>query len=54
MRSFQYLRAPDLETAASLLKEPGTEVYAGGTDLLGEMKRKIRRAALLVDLKGCG
>ena len=54
MRSFQYLRAPDLKTAASLLEEPGTEVYAGGTDLLGEMKRKIRRVALLVDLKGCG
>jgi len=54
MRSFQYLRAADLETAASLLKEPGTEAYAGGTDLLGEMKREIRRVGLLVDLKGCG
>ena len=54
MRSFQYLRAPDLKTAVSLLGEPGTEVYAGGTDLLGEMKRKIRRVDRLVDLKGCG
>jgi xanthine dehydrogenase YagS FAD-binding subunit len=54
MRSFQYLRAPDLKTAVSLFQGPGTEVYAGGTDLLGEMKRKIRPVARLVDLKGCG
>jgi xanthine dehydrogenase YagS FAD-binding subunit len=54
MRSFQYLRAPDLKTAVSLLGEPGTEAYAGGTDFLGEMKRKIRRVDRLVDLKGCG
>ena len=53
MRSFQYLRAPDLKTAVSLLEEAGTEAYAGGTDLLGEMKRKIRRVERLVDLKGC-
>jgi xanthine dehydrogenase YagS FAD-binding subunit len=54
MRSFQYLRAPDLKTAVSILGEPGTEAYAGGTDLLGEIKRKIRRVDRLVDLKGCG
>ncbi|MGE5254151.1 MAG: FAD binding domain-containing protein [Planctomycetaceae bacterium] len=54
MRAFKYLRAPDLKTAVSLLKEPGTEVYAGGTDLLGEMKRGIRTVDLLADLKGCG
>jgi len=54
MRSFEYLRVPDLTTAVSLLGESGTEAYAGGTDLLGEMKRKIRRVGCLVDLKSCG
>ena len=54
MRSFEYLRVPDLTTAVSLLGESGTEAYAGGTDLLGEMKRKIRRVGRLVDLKSCG
>jgi xanthine dehydrogenase YagS FAD-binding subunit len=51
MHNFQYVAAADLRTAIALLREPQNELLAGGTDLLGEMKRKIRSPQRLVNIK---
>lgn len=51
MHPFEHIDAPDLRKAVSLLKEPGTEALAGGTDLLGELKKRIRRPGRLINLK---
>ena len=52
MRAFKHWKASDLATTLALLKEPGTEAYGGGTDLLGELKRGIREIPRLINLKG--
>jgi xanthine dehydrogenase YagS FAD-binding subunit len=52
MRGFEYWKASDLATTLPLLKEPGTEAYGGGTDLLGELKRGVREIPRLINLKG--
>ena len=51
MHSFEHVNASNLPTALKLLKEPETEALAGGTDLLGELKRRIRQPKRLVNLK---
>jgi xanthine dehydrogenase YagS FAD-binding subunit len=51
MKNFQYVQAPNLKAAIALLQEPETEALAGGTDLLGELKRRIRETQRLVNLK---
>lgn len=51
MHSFEHADAPDIETGIALLSEPDTEALAGGTDLLGELKRAIRQPGRLVNLK---
>ena len=51
MHNFEYAAAADLETAIALLREPESEVLAGGTDLLGELKRRIRSPRRLVNIK---
>jgi xanthine dehydrogenase YagS FAD-binding subunit len=51
MRAFEHWKASDLATTLTLLKEPGTEAYGGGTDLLGELKRGIRETQRLINLK---
>jgi len=51
MHNFEYVAASDLKTAVALLSEPDSELLAGGTDLLGEMKRGIRRPMRLVNIK---
>jgi len=51
MHDFQYAAAADLEKAIALLREPESEVLAGGTDLLGELKRRIRSPRRLVNIK---
>ena len=51
MHGFQYALAADLEKAIALLREPESEVLAGGTDLLGELKRRIRSPRRLVNIK---
>jgi len=51
MHNFEYVAAADLRTAISFLKEPQNEILAGGTDLLGEMKRRIRSPKRLVNIK---
>ena len=50
MRNFEHVNAPDLESALSLLSEDA-KVIAGGTDLLTEMKEKIRSPRRLINLK---
>lgn len=51
MRNFQHVNAPDLETAIALLQEPGAKAIAGGTDLLTELKERIKTPETLVNLK---
>jgi xanthine dehydrogenase YagS FAD-binding subunit len=51
MRAFEYVSASDLQTAIALLHEPHTEAIAGGTDLLGELKARLRSPKRLVNLK---
>ena len=52
MQNFEHSRASNLAATLPLLAEPETEGYAGGTDLLGEMKRGIRKIRRLVNLQG--
>jgi xanthine dehydrogenase YagS FAD-binding subunit len=51
MVNFQHIEASNLKDAIVLLQQPGSEVLAGGTDLLGELKREIRSPACLVSIK---
>ncbi len=51
MRNFEHINAPDLQTAIALLSKPATEAIAGGTDLLGELKARLRSPQRLVNLK---
>lgn len=51
MRPFEHVNAPDIKTAIALLSEPATEALAGGTDLLGELKARLRSPKRLVNLK---
>lgn len=53
MNAFEYVNAPNLEKLPSLLgKERGeTQVIAGGTDLLGELKERTISPKRLVNLK---
>lgn len=52
MQNFEHCQASNLAATLSLLAEPKTEGYAGGTDLLGELKRGIRKVQRLVNLQG--
>ncbi|MCL6642821.1 MAG: xanthine dehydrogenase family protein subunit M [Candidatus Bipolaricaulota bacterium] len=51
MRAFEHVSASDLQTVIALLREPHTEAIAGGTDLLGELKARLRSPKRLVNLK---
>jgi xanthine dehydrogenase YagS FAD-binding subunit len=51
MRPFEHRNAPDLPTALELLRDSRTEALAGGTDLLGELKKRIRGPCRLLNLK---
>lgn len=51
MNPFQHINAPDMLTAAALLQEPGTAAIAGGTDLITELKKRIRTPHKLINLK---
>jgi len=52
MKSFEHVNADMIENAVSLLDEGWTaRIIAGGTDLLGEMKREIISPERLVNLK---
>lgn len=51
---FEYVRATTIEEACGFLYEGGgtARAYAGGTDLLVEIRNGLRSPALLVDIKG--
>jgi len=51
MKAFQHFNAPDIQIAVSLLKTPNTAAIAGGTDLITELKRRIRHPEKVVNLK---
>ncbi len=51
MNAFEHVDADNLSKAITLLKKPNTEALAGGTDLLGEMKKGIKQPGRLVNLK---
>ncbi len=53
MNPFEFVGPESLKEAVSLLTEaPGTEVVAGGTDLLSELKDGLRKPRRLVSLAG--
>jgi xanthine dehydrogenase YagS FAD-binding subunit len=51
MHSFEHIETQDLASALTILQEPQSAALAGGTDLVGELKRGIRRPDRLIDLK---
>jgi carbon-monoxide dehydrogenase medium subunit len=53
MRRFEYHRAETLEHASCLLTELGEDsfLFAGGTDLLVEIRERLRRVRNVVDIK---
>jgi 4-hydroxybenzoyl-CoA reductase subunit beta len=52
LSKFNYLEPESLETAsAMLLDDPGAKVFAGGTDLLVNMKQRVETPTALVNLK---
>jgi xanthine dehydrogenase YagS FAD-binding subunit len=51
MRNFEHVNPPDLETAVELLNERNTKGLAGGTDLLPELKSRLRSPRRIVNLK---
>lgn len=50
MRPFGYARAPDLGSALAELVEPGTEIIAGGTELVNRLKEGIATPDRLLDI----
>jgi CO/xanthine dehydrogenase FAD-binding subunit len=53
MRRFEYHRAETLEQASRLLTELGDDsfLFAGGTDLLVEIRERLRRVRNVIDIK---
>jgi len=51
MHRFEHIETQDLASALTILQDPQSEALAGGTDLVGELKRGIRRPDRLIDLK---
>ncbi|WP_020669355.1 FAD binding domain-containing protein [Amycolatopsis nigrescens] len=52
MRTFSYRRANALEDALAALREPGTQLLAGGTELVNWLKEGIESPSGLVDITG--
>jgi xanthine dehydrogenase YagS FAD-binding subunit len=50
MHPFTYLRASDPQAAVALVAEPGSEILAGGTDMLQLLKDDVRRPRRLVEI----
>lgn len=49
---FEYVEPKDIREASSiLLKEPGAEILAGGTDILVNMKHRVHVPSLIVNIK---
>ena len=51
MHNFEHIETQDLGSALTALQDPQSAALAGGTDLLGELKRGIRRPDRVIDLK---
>lgn len=54
MHNFQYVAASDSREAIALLRKPRTEALAGGTDLLGELKNRIKSPERIVNISTLG
>ena len=54
MHNFRYIAASDSREALSLLRKPGSEALAGGTDLLGELKNRIKSPERIVNIGTLG
>jgi xanthine dehydrogenase YagS FAD-binding subunit len=52
MRTFDYARAADLDTALAVLEDPRTMPVAGGTELLNWLKEEIVAPERLLDIRG--
>lgn len=50
--SFAYIRPADTAEAVALLREEGSWLLAGGTDLLPKIRRGLVRPRVVVDIKG--
>jgi xanthine dehydrogenase YagS FAD-binding subunit len=50
MHPFAYARASDAVEASQLAREPGSEIIAGGTDMMQLLKDDVRRPRRLVDI----
>jgi aerobic carbon-monoxide dehydrogenase medium subunit len=51
VKRFDYFEPRTLDEAARLLASPNTQILAGGTDLLVELKEHLRHAARVVNIK---
>ncbi|MEV0276584.1 xanthine dehydrogenase family protein subunit M [Streptomyces sp. NPDC050610] len=52
MKEFTYVKAPDMDSALTALRTPGTQLVAGGTELLNWLKEGIEAPDHLVDITG--
>jgi xanthine dehydrogenase YagS FAD-binding subunit len=52
MRTFDYARAVDLDSALAVLEDPRTVPVAGGTELLNWLKEEIVAPERLLDIRG--
>jgi xanthine dehydrogenase YagS FAD-binding subunit len=51
VRPFTYVRAESVAAAASMSRDPGAKVIAGGTNLLDLMKFQIETPSLVIDIR---
>lgn len=51
LKSFEYVKPKTKEEAIKALSEPGSKVLAGGTDLLVNIRNKVVKPEVLVDIK---
>src|SRR5689334_17527590 len=50
MRAFEYVRVGSVDDALAALREPGTRLLAGGTNLLDLMKGYVEQPQRVVDI----
>jgi CO/xanthine dehydrogenase FAD-binding subunit len=54
VKAFSYSRPGSAAAAVERLSAPGARAMGGGTDLLTQLRRGIRPASEVVDLRGAG
>ena len=52
MKTFDYTRVSDVDDALAALREPGTQLLAGGTELVNWLKEGIESPTRVVDIGG--